>query len=371
MKKLLYTATKNNGKEVSSYIEANSNKEALESLSDKGFSNIEFQDDVVTAISRSDLDDLSENELEQVAKFEAAIRVKPSFITFILNVFRVNKLLILGGICFLIWGVVDSSSYLITFGLILSLSMPLLSIWNYRVVNRYDKLLRAYATGKTEAVAKLTESLRKHMKQPEMAFDLDIRMASINAHHGDVEKEIEKIEKWRAIIDELSPGMFESRVASIYHLHGSYNKFVEAMRNAFFISSLSPTLVLDLALAEARLGESEKAEILLKKVKPEELPIHGIPFINWVEGAVGCRKGIPEAEDKLKSAISGLLAFGDNPAIWPSLAVCIGDYALCVNSEASRAKSKDLLSTVWDILKFHGERELIAQLVDKYPSLKA
>ena len=147
LKKIRYTATDIHGKDVNSFIATNSNKEAIELLSEKGFSNIRFHDDSVIAIERSDLDNLSGNELERIARFEAAIRVKPGFLTFIIEVFRVNKLLIIGGLSLLLWGAFDANNYLIVFGIILSISMPLLSIWKYRVVSGYDKLLRAHAQG--------------------------------------------------------------------------------------------------------------------------------------------------------------------------------------------------------------------------------
>ena len=371
MKKILYTATDANGKEVSSFIDTNSNKEAIDLLSEKGFSNIRFQDDAVTAVSRTDLDNLSDSELKRIAKFETSIRTRPSFLTFILEVFRVNKLLVVGGLCLFLWGIFDSRKYLAIIGLVLSSSMPLLSIWNYRVVSSYDKLLRAYARGQIEVVSRQTELLRKHMKQPEMAFDLETRIAAVNARQGDIDEEIERLEEWRIPIDELSPGMNDSRISSVYHLGGEYQKYVDSMREAFFKSSQSPTLILDLALAESRLGEIEKAEMLLKQVKPEELPIHGMPFIDWVEGVIAYRKGNAGSEEKLSSAVTGLLEFSENPAVWPSLAVCIGDYARSITAEPSIDKAKILLYSVWEILRFHGEKDLINQLLRKYPSLNA
>ena len=371
LKKILYTATDIHGKEVSSFIDTNSNKEAIELLSEKGFTNIRFHDDIATAIDRNSLDNLSDTELERIAKFEAAIRVKPRFMTFIIEVFRVNKILIISGVCLSLWGLYDANRYLIAIGLILSLSMPLRSIWNYRVVNGYDKLLRAYARGQIEAATRQTEFLKKYMQQPEMAFDLDIRISALNASHGDLNGEIVKLKSWRDCIDDLSPGMYESRVASVYHLSGNYDKYVDSIREAFFKSSQSPTLILDLALAEARLGEIDKAEMLLKQVEPDELPIHGVPFVDWAEGMVEYRKGDSRAEEKLSSAVSGLFEFSENPAVWPSLAVCIGDYALCVAADTSIDKAKVLLTHVWEILRFHGEKKLINQLLNKYPNLNS
>lgn len=369
MKKILYTATNADGKLISSYIETNSNKEAIQILSQKGFSNIRLQDDVVIAISRSDLDNLSERELEQIARFESEIRARPGFITFINEVFRANKLLAIGGLCLFIWGIYDSSKFLVIFGFILSASMPLLSIWNYRVVNGYNKLIRAYGCGQAEVVSGQTDFLRKHMKQPELAFDLDIRMACINAKYGNVDEEVKKLEKWRIPIEKVSSGMYEARIANVFHMGGSYDKYVDSMREAFFKSPHSPTFILDLALAEARLGEVEKAEMLLKQVKPEELPLHGLPFVYWSEGVIEYKKCGADSENRLSCAVLGFLEFSENPAVWPSLAVCIGDYALSVTENASKEKARELLTSVWGILRFHGENGLIDQLIKRYPSL--
>ncbi len=369
MKKVLYTATDVRGKEVNGYVEAENNRDAIDLLTKQGYSKIRFHDDISIALDRFDLDDLTDGEIEKIARFEVAVRAKPRLTTFLLEVFRLNKLPILVGLCLFIWGVYISNLYLVIFGLVVSLSMPLLSLWNYRIVGAYDKLLRAYAMGQIEDIETLVKYLKKHMTQPEMAFDLDIRLAVVYASQGILESEIAKLESWRDTLESLSPGMFESRIASVYLLNGESDKYVDLMREAFFKSTKSPTFILDLALAEARLGEVEKGEIVLKLLNAEELPDHGLPFIDWAEAVLEYRKGGFQTEDKFSSAITGFLEFVESPAVWPSLAVCIGDYALSAESVAARERASNLLTSVWGILAFHGGTKLIDQLTDKYPEL--
>lgn len=313
---------------------------------------------------------MSEDEISSSAEFEVAMRLKPSFSAFILHVLKINQVVIIIGLCLTVWGLFEFNAYLIGFGLILGLSMPLLSIWNYRVVNAYDKLLRAFSCGRTAEALRQIEYLKPHMKQTEMAFDLDIRLASLNSTPDNIDEEIMKLEKWRSEFENTTPGMFESRVAGVYHHAGKYDEFVNLMRDAFFRSSQSSTLILDLVLAEARLGDLEKAEMLINKVKTEELPIHAEPFLNWAKGVIAFRKGTPNYEEKLAAAVTGFLNISESPAVWVSLAVCIGDYALYVRDDDSIRTAKELIKNVWDVLRYHGNNNHLALLLDKYPELK-
>ena len=369
VKKVLYSAIDEVGSERSGYVDAKSNRDAIELLTNDGLSEIKLHDDGALAIRRDDLNELSEDELEAKARFELKVRSKPSFTSFIMEVLRVNRSIILIGLALFFWGLSDENYYLLAFGAAVSLSMPLLSIWNYRTVSNYDRLLRAFAEGEWDKALSLIELLRKHMKLPEMEFDLDIRKASINSANGSLDSALQSLERWRSEFEEVSPGMYESRVASVYLASGHHEEYVDSMRDAFFKSSQSQTLILDLALAEARLGDHTKAELLLKAVNMEELPIYGVPFIEWVKGAIEKKNGSADAEFHLALAVSGFLEMGENPAVWTSLAVCIGDYASCLTEEQSNDKAQQLLESVWTILNVHGEESLTKGLLLKYPNL--
>ena len=368
MKKIIYKGIDTNGAEKKGFVSASSNAEALQLLKARGLADVQLYDDVLFAQDRAELENLSDAALEAIAKFEINVRSKPRLLTFLLEVLRVNKLIVLGGLGLCLWGWYSGSYLSIIFGALISLSMPALSLWNYRHVSNYTHLLRTCADGRWGEANRLIENLRGHMKAPMMAFDLDIRKACIEAHVGSLNTALAIVEKWKHSFNEESPGLYESRVASIYHACDRYDDFIDQMRDAYFKSSLSPTLIVDLALAEARLGDVNKAEKLLACVRIEELPSHGLPFVDWIKGVVAKRKQDPQAQKHLEAAVSGMLQFGENPAIWTSLAVCVGCYAAALPEPGAMEKAQSLLASVAKILKVHGDKPLLAELTEKYPN---
>ena len=370
VKQILYTAVDNDGQDRSGYVEARNNQEALEVLSDQGLSEISFFDDASLAISRDNLAGLGEREIEAMSRLEVRLRKSPRFSTFIIEVIKLNRFIVNAGIALLLWGLYDQNRYLILIGAAIAMAMPLVATWNYRVVANYDKFLSACALGDWDTAISLCGKLRDKMKSPEMAFDLDVRLAGILAAQGSLEPALQSLEKWRHEFDSDSPGMYESRVAIVFHAAGRYEDFLQHLRDAYFKSAQSQTIVLDLALAEARLGDPEKAAVLLKTVKTEELPVYGFGFIEWAQGMIDSRTDSGEPELHLSLALSALLEFAETPAVWPSLAVCTGDYALCMRGSRSTDEVGEMLSKVWKIICVQGEKDVVEKLAKLYPNLE-
>ncbi|MCG8312558.1 MAG: hypothetical protein MI976_05030 [Pseudomonadales bacterium] len=362
MKKIPYSATTKAGKEKNGFVTAASNKDALKALNDQGYTNIKLHDDSSTAFRREDLDGLSERELEQIAKLEIKARTRTSLVTCLIETIRLNWIIVVLGIGLSMWGYTDQSSVLLVIGLAVTLSMPLLTTWNYRTVTGYNNLLNSFAMGEWLEARQYIEQLRPKMKLPEMAFDLDIREASILASEGDLRGALELVEKWREVFETDSPGTFESRIAPIYHAAGDYQGFLERMKEGYFKSTSSSVLMLDLCLAEARFGEADRAELLLGKIVVEELPPQGIPFLDWVKGLIAIRKSDPASSSYLAGAVSGFLEYSENPAVLTSLALCSGSYAYSLILHGDRDGAKSVVERVWPILKAHGDLMLVTEL---------
>lgn len=362
MKRVIYSATNPNGSTKNNFIEAKSNKEAINILRKKGLKNIRLHDDAFSSFQRDDLDEMTEKQLEEIAQFEINTRKKANVFTFLTEVLRVNKVLIITGLGIFSWGAFNSYLFTSIAGAVLGLSMPILSLWNYRVVNNFNKLQKTMARGEWEESLKLIDKLRKHMKEPEMAFNLDIYKASIIASKKSLTESLLIVKKWELQFEDVSPGLFESRVAILYHASGDYDGFLTKMREGFHKSSENPSILTDLALAEARFGSIEQAISLLEKVSIEELPQHGLPFIDWAWGIIAKRQNKPVAIDHLNKAILGLLAYSDNPAAWTSLALCTGSFAVLLSENGQPQKAKMLTQSVWDILKNHGDKPLLREL---------
>lgn len=366
MKKITYSGVDPGGRETSGFIEADSARAAVGSLKAQGFSEIRLHDDVLTAMRRPDLEGLDDRELAKVAEFEINVREGSGIAAFLLEVARKNWVIVVVGLGLAYWGVIAHATVWTLIGAVLACSMFILSLWNYRVVNRYNRLLRAETLGQSEDALALIGLLRGHMRLPEMAFDLAIREASVLARDGAEDEAFGLLENWREQIEELSPGLFESRMAGVYHASGRYDQVVRLMRTAYEKSASSPTAVIDLALAEARLGDAAAAAKLLDEIVAEEIPQFGAPFVDWVRGVVALRQGDVNAIDYLRDAVSGLLEFRQNPAVWTNLGVCTAYYAVALHAADAGAAAR-LLESVWPVVKVHGDEGLLDRIAQKMP----
>ena len=366
MKKLLYSGITYDINVENGFVEAENNKDALRKLREKDLNEIRLYDDVVTAIQRNNLDEFSSNEIKKVAEIEIKIRNNPGVITFLKQVLRANSLLIGIGIGILCWGGYTESYIGFFIGLVFILSMPIWSLWNYRHVKNYDQLQRAIALGKWSEALVLIDKLRNYMQMPEMAFDLAIRKACIVARKHSLDDGFKIVEEWCDVFAANSPGLFESRIAVIYHLCSDYEGFLENIRKAYFKSPESSLLILDLALAETRLGSADKAIDLLAEVRDEDLPPHGIPFIYWCKEIIAQKKNDLSAKEYLSKAVNEMLVYRENPAIWTSLALCVGAYAIELYNCNEKQKSGELIDKVWQMLKIHGDDYLLKEINQKF-----
>ena len=177
------------------------------------------------------------------------------------------------------------------------------------------------------------------------------------------------VEHWKTGVEAKTPGLFEARIASVYLAAGSSKQYVEKMREAHAKSPDSPTSLVDLALAEACCGDADHAKQLLSRLAIETFPPHGKPYIAWIKGLIAKQENRPEAARLLAEAVASMLPYGNNPAYWPTLAVCTGAWAAVLADLGQVEKAKETVSKVWEVLKVHGNRELLKELSVKIPGL--
>lgn len=368
LKKIIYSAKDSQGNDRHGYVDAHSNADALEQLAADGLSGVILHDDAAYAIARDDLLNVGEDERARLARFELKIRQRGSNVSdFLLLVVRTNKYLILTGLAVLVWGAVSGSVMAMSIGLVVALSMPALSLWNYRTVSAYDRLQRTCALGEWDQARRCIGILRPRMTQPEMAFDLDVREACMVARENGLQEALLIVEKWKDVFVSTSPGLYESRISVIYHVAGDYQGFLDTMREGCLQSVGSSSMLTDLALAEARLGDADKAAMLLARIRHEELPPHALPFVLWVQGLVACRRNEADAVGYLSAAVSSMLEFGENPAVWTSLAMCSGAYASALLASGDSEKAGLVVKDVWKILQHYADAPLLDQLAPVLP----
>ncbi|WP_210396125.1 hypothetical protein [Motiliproteus sediminis] len=365
MKKILYSGNDASGRNQSGFIDAGSNRDALDSLHQQGLNDVQLHDDAALAIPRDDLDRLSPKQQAALAKFELQLRQHPSTLTFIRGILWQSRWLITLGVGLIGWGLYSDTLWLWLCGIPIATALPAYALLNYRTAQRYDALLRASALGENQQVRELVEQLKPQFTQPEMAFDLAIRNACALRDSEPLATALESLTPWRHAIEESSPGMFEGQTALVFHAYRKYDGFLQQMRLAYRHSNESPTIAVDLALTEARFGDLERAEELLASIMKEQLPPHGQPFIHWTRGLIAKRRGEPEARQHLRTALTGLTAIGESPAVWPALALCAGYYLSVLDPERDKEEAELLMGMFGEILMGGGDGLLHTELCTK------
>lgn len=361
MKKLLYSARDAAGKTCQGYVEAESNEAARKKLQTAGLCEIVLHDDVFTASERAELAGLSEQELAKLAAFELGSRSRGRDTWgFLKQVFRRNQNPLWIGGALVVWGLERGDGWMIASGGLTLGALPLISLWNYRRVGRYNRLLSELAWGEWAAAQASIAALRPHMQELTQAFDLAIKEASILARTHSLAEALAFIAPWQEEIP--TPGYFSARTAVLYLMVGDAAGYMAGMRTAYAQAGDSPTTRIDYALAEARFGDPQLAADLLAGMAPETIPPLGLPFVAWIRGLVARRRGEPEAVEKLAQAVDLMAASGDNPAFWVTQALCVGAYAAALLETGRLEAARQAVAQVWPVLQVHGDAALLADL---------
>lgn len=362
MARLLYSANDPSGNSKAGLIDAASAEEALAKLRAAGFSAIQLHDEPSVAAQRTDRLDLDDEEAAALAAFELRVRQSPGLATVLAEVARRSWLwlAIVGAVA--AWGLAAGNVAAAATGAALLGLTFAIPAWRFRHAARYDQLQSAFAVGDWPRARALIQAMRSAQQPDNLLFDLDIRAATIEAVEGRGAQALAALEKWRAPLASAAPGLFESRVASVHHAAGDYKGFVEQMRQATLALPGDPSRQLDLALAEARLGDLDVAQGLLDALHVDGLPTHGRPFIDWTRGMIALRRDHPSAHEHLAHAIAGFLQYGNNPAVWGALALCSGAYALALARAGQLDHARQTLDRVSPMLEAQADKPLLRML---------
>ncbi|WP_105189183.1 hypothetical protein [Pseudoalteromonas sp. T1lg48] len=361
-KKVLFTATDAQGNERSGYVDANTNSEAMQKLEENGFTDILLHYDAINCAHRDDLDGLNEQELERIANIELKSMTGMSSGALFAQALKQNWLFISFGLLGCAWGVYDRSAFFFVLGGIVALIAPVISLKNLITLSQYNKLQEADAFGEYEHALSLIKKLKPKLKAPEMAFDLDVRHASIMAKKGDIEGAFDLLAPWQQEFEAMSPGMYESRAAVIYYISGDFESLLGMMRDAYAKSDNNQTILLDLILMEARYGDVNNAQELMSNIELHLLPPIYLPFLDWIEGLIASRNNDPSASKSLSSAVSQMLEYGDNPITLTMLALMTGSYARELLRAGDDEGAKKVLQKIWPVLKENGDQQTLKEL---------
>ena len=299
-------------------------------------------------------------ETQALARFQLRTARTPSLWTGLLETARRSVWWLLADFALmaLAWQMGATSTVFV--GAAAALAPFVVTAWGWRRVGYHRQMLRAWAVGDWPAVRQLAAQLQKGGPPSVLLqFDLDVRLASIDAREGKLAEGLRRIAPWPAKLAD-KPGLFESRAATVYSAGGDMQSFVQTMGQAYEQSKHDPSRGVDYALALARFGDVDQASALIESIDATLLPPNACSFVDWVRGLVQARRGQPEALNTLGAAVSGFLQRADQPAVWTSLAFAAADHALALKCAGYAAQAQ--IANVWPVLKPHADAALLQTL---------
>jgi hypothetical protein len=308
------------------------------------------------------LQGLSEAEVQALARFHLRIGRRPTLMTALAETARRLMWWLLADLVVVALAWAAGTRRMALLGLGVALVPFGMTAWGWRHLGRRQQLLWQYAVGDWNSVRRLAARLRTAGDVSDLLnFDLDVRLACIEARSGKVGEALLAVVPWKAKLAE-QPGLYESRVSAVHLAAGDYEGFVRLMGQAAERSGGEPARVLDHALALARFGEVERAAKLLHSLDPSLLPPLASGFLHWARGMVQWRCGEAEGCPTLGLAVSEFLQRADQPAAWTALAFCATDHALALHQAGQTALAQQQVASVWPLLQAHATEQWLQEL---------
>ena len=363
------------GQPESGFVQADSNQSALQQLENRGITDVRLYGNAEHATDRSDLQNLSRQELARLAAFEVESIAAPSSWLFLREVFFSQRApLIAGTLVFVGSAWVGSLAGMFS-GTLIGLTLPALSIWAYRASVHYDKGVRAWSLGDWDQAASHFNWLLARYdadKMPDMVIDLTSRMVVMPNLYSTRDDALSLLETRRELFESHVPGAYRQARAAVMMADGDSDAFLLEFRELHGLAERSAATRLDLAIAEARFGDVCSAKKLLETLNREVLSEPCKPGLDWLEGEIALREGDDLAAlTHLNHAVSGFLVYRKNSVIWSVLAICTGSLALAMSRLGESEKAEVLLGNVQPVLLAHADRVQLAKLKLKFPGLLA
>lgn len=370
----LYTGKDAQGRPTQGMVDAPTAWEALAQLQETqpGLQDIQLLDTFNSAAAVSDMvsavgADASQVELDRLARLMVAQVQRPGLATTLRQLLRQNALWFAGTGLVFVWGCIHNWSGGRLFVAALVFAAPLLLFaWLHRYTQAHDRGLRVHAVGdipQLHAVCqRLTRAARLHAYLRSSAWDLAVH----HAWHVSRTQGLEAAQRGLAA-HPYRPREEKMLVVPDYLMRlarGDLQAAERVLCQALERWPEEPTLMLDLALIQARSGRGQEAQRLLARLPAQLLPSMGQPFRAWIDGLAALEaKDLTKARVQFSQACEQFMALGQNrPAIWPSLAVCTADLALCLAWSGQIRAARQVLRPVLPMVKAHLEPQRLALL---------
>ena len=353
MQAYLVTATDARGQRDTFAREAASLQHLRAQLDAQGYTDIEFVDDELSATLRTQRPDAGRPRTQAEFKLEAKLRHGSTPGSLWLLAIRKGWLPIAVMGAAFVYGLRSDSPWWMLGAVAGLVSWLWLMQRGLARAERYNDLLRAYARGDWERSRQLIEAMRTDpvlAGNEQLQADLRFRAASLRGLAGDVAGGLAEVESLRTS-PHGAGGMYECRAASIHYLAGDTDGFLRMLEQAWEASGRAQLQQLDLAFAMARVGDAARARELLAGVDRRNLSALHQPIATATDGLLAQREGRhAQAADHLTEGVTGLAAFGGNPAVWPILGILLGHQAIAFVDNGQREAARAVLDGWRDIV---------------------
>lgn len=360
MAKFLYSATAASGVTMRGFVDAPSSSDALRRLEAEGMKEVVLHNE--TTFSSEHLVRLSDDSQREMARLQILFQSSPGLLSAMKETARQWSVWL--GFC-LLWAIYAMWSARVWWAAaaLCATALPFAWLaWNWRHTGRYIRLVRAYALGDWQRVRTLAAQLRRASARiPTMDFDLDVRLACIDARDTALPNVLARLEPWRNRL-AADPGFYEGQIARVRLAAGDLQGVVKETTASQRARPADAVRLLDLALAHARFGDVAQAQVLFSGVQSAQLPPHAAGFLFWTRGLIERRQSDPKALTTLTAAVAEFLQCSVQPSVWTAIAVCTCDQAIALHAAGRIDEARRQINRVWPVLRVHAQPPLLVTL---------
>ena len=374
MAKILYRAYDSYGNIKDGYIEAVSNKDAIDKLRKIGYEQIYLYSDALYDYDRDDLEGLNEKELEQIAKVQIDRMInKKGFGNYVWESLKSDYISILIGIVLLYFGYRNSSYITMSIGVIIASFGPFMKIWNYKLISVREKIQYAFALGKWKEVFELADRLKNLADKRKIIFDgrvnddLKIEADGYKAYYyakkGDINQAIKIMKRHRDHMDNILPGMFESKIASLCFAQKDYKSALHFYKKAYEIND-NDIFKLDLASCEARFGSLENAKTIIESIDEKSIPVYAKGMIYYIYGVIHQKEdNLEQAYISFMSAYEAFVAFRHIPMMLGFIAMATASLAITLAKNNQTQEAQEFFDDeIIQVIKIHADEYTLTEL---------
>ena len=365
MPKFLVSGAAAGGKREPRFVDARTVEEARDAAIAAGLSDVIVHDDELGAALR----ERAQEELPEFARDDASreleLRRPSGAQELVWKALKANAILLAACVVRISWTILSGKPFGAVDGLAAALLLWLAwSIWSgVTPALLYRRIIRSSALARYDdvlaAIARMRRTPRA-TRSSTLAFDLDFREATILAAQNRLDDGLKVVARWKEST-ELQPGMYDGRLASIYHGARRFDLSADAQRRSLAAAPRETSRQIDLAMTLAlRLSEFDEAAALLDEAERGALSENAVPWARLTRGLILLGRGAPaEAVKPLEEALRLLEQKNESPLFWLISAWTLNSLAIAVARCGDKAAAKKLAERARPLLEMHRESAMI------------